>query len=377
MIYEIHEYAEIFPQMTPDEWETFLADVEENGVRVPVVLYQGKILDGRHRQEACETLNRSKGLSLAFDTIEFVGDDTQAVSFVYSANFFRRHLETGQKSAIGLRIKDKLQEILAQGQRTDLTCTNICTSQTQDPMASRAVTKAAEMAGVSRETIRKAEVIREKAPDIFESMAAGEVSLENALRATMKREAEAKHAEMLSVPPPTGQYRCIVIDPPWPMQKIERDNHPYQPDILDYPTMTLEEIAALPVDCLAHDDGCHVYLWVTQKYLPEGLRLFDKWGIKYQCLLTWVKPSGFTPYSWMYNTEHILFGRVGNLPLEQLGLKLSFDAPVTRHSEKPGVFFDRVLAASPEPRLEMFSRKERDGFTVWGNEVAEGSREGL
>jgi len=152
------------------------------------------------------------------------------------------------------------------------------------------------------------------------------------------------------------------------MQKIVREVRPNQ-DVVDYPTMSLEEIAKLPVAELADVDGCHVYLWVTQKYLPEGLRLFGQWGVKYQCLMTWVKPTGFTPFSWMYNTEHVLFGRVGSLALERNGLKLAFDASVTRHSEKPEVFYERVLAASPEPRLELFARCHREGFDSWGNEI--------
>ncbi|MCA1572508.1 MAG: methyltransferase [Chloroflexi bacterium] len=170
--------------------------------------------------------------------------------------------------------------------------------------------------------------------------------------------------------PPVGQYRCIVIDPPWPMDKIEREVRPNQGPVLDYPTMSLEEIAGLPIGLLAYGDGCHVYLWVTHRFLPDGLRLFDAWGVRYQCTMTWVKNVGITPYSWMYDTEHVLFGRVGNLQLDQLGLRLSFGAPVTRHSAKPDAFYERVVAASPGPRLEMFARAEREGFEAWGNEVA-------
>ena len=168
------------------------------------------------------------------------------------------------------------------------------------------------------------------------------------------------------------KYRCIVIDPPWPIQKIEREERPMQGRDLDYPTMTIDEIGNLPILEQANPAGCHLYLWVTHKYLPVGLRLFESWGFRYQCLMTWVKPTGMTPYSWMYNTEHVLFGRVGGLQLERLGLKLSFDAPVSKggHSRKPGAFYERVLEASPGPRLEMFARRERLGFDVWGNEVA-------
>lgn len=169
---------------------------------------------------------------------------------------------------------------------------------------------------------------------------------------------------------PSGRYRCIVIDPPWPIVKIERAERPNQGDTLDYPTMSLEAITALPIADLAEPDGCHMYLWTTHKFLPDALAMFAAWGARYQCLMTWVKPTGMTPYSWMYNTEHVLFGRIGNLDLERMGLKLAFDAPVIRHSQKPDVFYERVIAASPGPRLEMFARQNRPGFDVWGNEVS-------
>lgn len=172
------------------------------------------------------------------------------------------------------------------------------------------------------------------------------------------------------VPLPDGRFRCIVIDPPWPMQKIERQVRPNQGQQLDYPVMTLDQIAALPIDELADPAGAHVYLWVTHRFLPDGLRLFEAWGIRYQCVMTWAKNVGITPFSWMYDTEHVLFGRTGSLDLQQLGLRLSFTAPVTRHSAKPDVFYERVAAASPGPRLEMFARIPREGFEAWGNEVA-------
>lgn len=170
---------------------------------------------------------------------------------------------------------------------------------------------------------------------------------------------------------PVGTYRCIVIDPPWPMPKIDRKEREKQTrTILDYPTMSLDEIQELPIPDLAAD-GCHLYLWVTQKFLPVGLGFLDAWGFGYQCVMTWVKPTGMTPFSWMYNTEHVLFGSHGSLGLERKGLKLSFEAAVVRgtHSTKPSVFYDRVRAASPEPRLEMFARKERKGFVTWGDEA--------
>ena len=181
--------------------------------------------------------------------------------------------------------------------------------------------------------------------------------------------ADIRRKPVETPPFPKSKYRCLVIDPPWPVQKIDREVRARQHVQLDYPTMSLEEIAKLPIEKFADSNGCHVFLWVTHKFLPEGLRLFEKWGVKYQCVLTWVKPSGMTPFSWMYNTEHVLFGRIGSLTLLKNGVKLSFEAPVEKHSAKPDRFFEIVRIVSPEPRLEMFARKPHPRFEPWGDEV--------
>jgi len=202
-----------------------------------------------------------------------------------------------------------------------------------------------------------------------------EESLNALRREDLKNKLKEECTQRIFVPLPEGKYRCLVIDPPWPMQKIEREVRPNQFKELDYPTMTLEEIVDLPIPKLADEGGCHIYLWVTHKFLPDGLALFDKWGVIYQCVLTWVKNVGFSPYSWMYSTEHVLFGRIGSLELLKLGkrldfnIKLDFNADVREHSRKPEVFYARVLDVSPEPRLDMFSREKHEGFIPWGNEV--------
>jgi N6-adenosine-specific RNA methylase IME4 len=174
---------------------------------------------------------------------------------------------------------------------------------------------------------------------------------------------------------PPNTYRCIVIDPPWQVEKILRDVRPAQVEF-DYPTMDADALRALPVSDLA-DDSCHLYLWTTHKHLPLALSLAEAWGFRYQCLMTWVKNVGFTPFSWMYSTEHVLFCRRGSLDLTQLGRRLDFSAPVREHSRKPEVFYDLVRECSPGPRLEMFARQRRDGFDVWGSEVDHFDQEAL
>lgn len=210
--------------------------------------------------------------------------------------------------------------------------------------------------------------IRTRLQSYVEQQQAVQAEIER--RKQLREEQRQKRQEALLTPPPSGKYRCIVIDPPYETEKIERDVRPNQGKYLDYPTMTIDDIAALPVPQLAADDGCHLYLWTTHKYLPTALRLAESWGFGYQCLLTWVKPTGMTPYHFMFNTEHVIFAARGGLRLIEMGLKLSFEGFGGRHSEKPDAFYDRVELASPGPRLEMFARQPRDGWTVWGNEVS-------
>jgi len=210
----------------------------------------------------------------------------------------------------------------------------------------------------------------ERQREIATRIAEGSVeTVKDAQREILKEEREAQAANVLSTPTSSERrYRAIVIDPPWPVQKMLRTERPNQ-DVFDYPTMTIDEIARLPVMDLADPAGCHIYLWVTHRFVPKGFWLFGKWGVQYECLMTWRKNVGFTPFSWMYSTEHVLFGRIGHLGVERKGLRLDFEAKVTRHSAKPETFYERVVQASPGPRLELFARVERPGFEVWGNEV--------
>lgn len=175
MAYESHPYADLFPQMLPEEWGTFLSGIHENGVLIPIVLYQGKILDGRHRWQAVSTL-AEQGIKIECPITYFEGDDAAAIRYAYEMNIRRRHLTTGQRACIGVPIKQHLQESVKQGQRTDLTSGKNTGSDSRD--------MAGQIVNVSGKTIDKAEKLQENAPDLFERVQAGEMPLsaaENAL----------------------------------------------------------------------------------------------------------------------------------------------------------------------------------------------------
>ena len=168
---------------------------------------------------------------------------------------------------------------------------------------------------------------------------------------------------------PTGRYSCIVIDPPWPMQKIEREVRPNQVGF-EYPTMSEDELAAFPVPHIAADD-CHLFCWTTQKFLFMANRLIEAWGFRYVCQFVWHKPGGFQPIGLpQYNCEFALYARRGTPKFVDLKqFSCCFSAPRREHSRKPDEFYDMVRRVTAAPRIDVFSREAREGFAQYGNEA--------
>lgn len=165
------------------------------------------------------------------------------------------------------------------------------------------------------------------------------------------------------------KYRTILVDPPWPVKVamgFKRKRQGYR-KALDYSTMTVEEIGALNLCDLA-DDNCHCWLWTTNVFLPQALDILEGWGFKYHCPVTWVKPSGVGAY-FISRTQTLLFGYRGKIDMKTKFRPNVLFAPSRRHSQKPECSYELIEQVSHPPRLELFARWQREGWTVMGNEI--------
>jgi N6-adenosine-specific RNA methylase IME4 len=176
------------------------------------------------------------------------------------------------------------------------------------------------------------------------------------------------------------KFSTILADPPWQFQNRTGKVAPEHKRLNRYGTMTLTEIMELPVSQIAAEPA-HLYLWVPNALLPEGLAVLAAWGFTYKSNLVWHKirkdggPDGRGVGFYFRNvTELVLFGVRGKnaRTLEPGRSQVNFLATRKReHSRKPDEFYDIVESCSPGPRLEMFARGAREGWVAWGNEAQE------
>jgi N6-adenosine-specific RNA methylase IME4 len=194
----------------------------------------------------------------------------------------------------------------------------------------------------------------------------------------------------IAAPPRAGEYATCMADPPWLERgggQIKRgaDRH--------YPLMKTRDICALPVgDWLAPD--AHLYLWVTNNFLPDGLQVMAAWGFRFVTKIDWFKSGDSNDEIGEHNidaadrdlqiglgqyfrgcTESCLFGVRGNVPYrtrpdgKRAQGRTGFHAPREEHSRKPEKMRRMVELVSPGPYLELFARRPADGWDVWGNEA--------
>lgn len=166
-----------------------------------------------------------------------------------------------------------------------------------------------------------------------------------------------------SRPPGLGRYRTILADPLLDIQQVGGRGA-----VRHYAVMSVEAICALRVDRLCAADA-HLWLWVTNASLHPGKQVLEAWSFTYRSCLTWIKPRFGLGHYLRNQTEHLLLGTRGKAPVLFRGQGTWFYAPIQEHSHKPEEQYAIIERCSPAPYLELFGRRKRTGWDIWGNEV--------
>jgi len=341
---EFHEVANIFPLLTGNEFESLRDDIKTNGLLEPIVIHEGKILDGRNRYTAC------LGADVFPDTVDYDGNDP--LGYVLSKNLHRRHLNESQRGIVG----EKIETMLHGGDRQDANL-HLATTRSE----------AAELVNVSPRTIASVAKIRKEAPELIPAIESGELRVGKAVQQINRAERVEK---ILEAPELLTEVRYPVIyaDPPWRYEHSKTDNRKIENQ---YPTMSLDELYALPVSKLATDDAV-LLLWATSPKLEEAMWVISAWDFVYRTNMVWIKDKIGMGYYARQQHELLLIATRGSLPVPEPANRHSsiIEGPRVEHSKKPVGVYDIIEGMYPEySKIELFGRQQRAGWVMWGNEV--------
>ena len=184
-------------------------------------------------------------------------------------------------------------------------------------------------------------------------------------------------------PPPLpqapGGFSTVLADPAWRFTNRTGKVAPEHRRLDRYSTMDHDAIRALPVSAVCAENA-HLYLWVPNALLPDGLSVMEAWGFRYISNIIWAKrrkdggPDGRGVGFYFRNvTEMLLFGVKGSmrtLPPARSQVNM-IETRKREHSRKPDEQYDLIKRCSPGPYLEMFARYPHDGWVTWGDEASQ------
>jgi N6-adenosine-specific RNA methylase IME4 len=375
---QAHPLADLLPAMSELEFAELRDSIRDDGLLLPILLHRdGRILDGRHRDQACAELG------IVPDIVTFEGTDAEALAHVLALNLKRRHLSETQRAAVAAELAT-----MRQGERTDLASIEAKLSQPT----------AAELLNVSRSAVQRAQHVRAHGiPELFVAIRHDKLPVSQAaqladLPAEQQREALSRIEDgerachvvtserrieraRLIEEASSGQalnsfgrtFPVLLADPPW---RFEAPTLIGSRAIeLHYPTMPLAEICALPVEEIAADNAV-LFLWALPSMIPEAIEVITAWGFRWKTHGAWRKPRMSTGF-WLRNTlEDIIIATRGSMPPPAHVDAFLFEAPAGQHSEKPPEVRERIAELYPDcGRIELFARDAAPGWAAWGNQA--------
>ena len=382
------EFKSLIPPLTTEELSGLESSIIKEGCRDALIVWPGKndiLIDGHNRYEICQR----HGIKFEIKNISFATRD-DAIDWIYSNQLSRRNLTDESRTyLLGKQYSSRKKRDGERGpQKVD-----------QNDPASTAE-KIGNEQGVSAPTVKRAEeysraidklslsVGKETTDKILSGQLnttkQGIVTLSEALPEEQKKvidllvSGDAKGLQdakriiaselVKDIPPVSGKYKVIYADPPW--EYGGSMNTTYGTADKHYPTMTLDDICALPIKDLSEDNAV-LFLWTTSPCLEDTFKVISAWGFKYKASFIWDKIKHVMGHYNSVRHEFLLISTKGSCTPEVMKL---FDSVVseerTEHSAKPETFREIIDTIYPSgKRIELFARDKHDGWETWGNQV--------
>jgi N6-adenosine-specific RNA methylase IME4 len=358
---------QLLPDLAGDDYARLRDDIAERGVLVPVEVDEdGQMLDGHHRQRIAAEL----GVDCPSVVRRGLAEHEKRLHTV-ALNLVRRQLTEGQKVILGRQVAPDIEKRAAErmtaGKPTD---------PSDNCHQGRATDEVAAAVGLGsgrtyERNARAVEKIEHDAPDLYARVASGAASIPDARRELRHNAKAARVAEIAAKPvadlPAHETFPVLYADPPWRYEHVETPQLRAVEN--NYPTMTVERIAALDVPV---DDDAVCLLWATVPKLSEALHVLETWGFVYRTNLVWIKDRIGMGYYVRGQHELLLVGKRGELPVPDPADRPPsvIQAPRGEHSAKPAEVYELIERMYPRyRRCELFARQSRPGWTAWGNQI--------
>lgn len=362
------EFKELIPELTREEYIQLENNCIEHGIQDSIKVWNKYVIDGHNRYEIAQ----NNKLKYRIEELEF-DNENDVKEWMILNQFGRRNLSNYQRSVLALQLEDVFKVKAKENQKLS---DGKGIQKSEDLKKPEIVTikEVAKVAQVSHDTIAKVKHIEQKAaPEIKAKLATGEVSINQAYQEIKKEEKKREFEEKIieqkneinkGLKKIDGLYDIISVDPPWPYGRG------YDPDgsrvANPYPEMEINEIIK-NIPPFSNDSIC--FLWTTHKFLPHAFDILDKWGFDYKATIVWDKEKiGMGAWVRM-QCEFVLIGIKGK-PLWHNTTERDIIRESRReHSRKPDAFFNMIDKICAGKKLEFYSREQRDGWDVYGNDV--------
>jgi len=361
-----NEFEKLVPPLTESEFGELENSILADGCLNPIVMWKGSniLVDGHHRHAICN----KHGIEPRVVEIDLADRDA-ARAWIIRHQLGRRNLTPFQKVELALQMEPSIRKTAKENQIAGGKSKNqLC--QISDEAIKPVDTKKelAKIAGVSHDTIARAKKIHESGSEgAKDKLRRGDTTINREYKRITQAERKAGQlAAVAEARLPDGKYHVIAVDPPWRYDK--RPDDPSHRGALPYPSMTIEEIKALDVAGLAHDD-CILWLWTTNSHMVEAHEVAGAWGFSVKTILTWVKDR-MGLGDWLRGkTEHCLMCVRGKPVVNLTNQTTVLNGKVREHSRKPEEFYKLVQSICIGSKAELFSRERRDGWQSHGAEL--------